>query len=283
VRAVRRIRPDVLHANLRVPASCWYGILGGLLAPGTRTLAVEQLPIAIEQPWARLVTRLLDRRLDAHVAVGEESARRTERFVGLPHGSVASIPNHVPDPGPVAQAPHDGVHLVAVGRLDAQKAFDVLLAALTTAELEDVTLELVGDGALRIDLERQTADLGLGERVTFAGWADDVRAHLARADVFVLPSRSEGFPLSVVEAMLAGLPVVATPVGSVPEAVADGDTGLLVAKDDPRALAAALAKLAHDPGLRRRMGAAGRARAAHEFTVARMAAAYEALYRDLVA
>lgn len=119
--------------------------------------------------------------------------------------------------------------------------------------------------------------------MSFVGWSEDVRSHLAGVDLLVLPSRSEGFPLTIVEAMLAGLPVVATRVGSVPEAVRDGETGLLVARDDPVALAAALRRLADDPHQRRRMGARGRRVAAASFTVEAMAGAYEALYADVLA
>jgi len=279
VRAVLAARPDVLHANLRVPASCAYGILGGLLSPGTLTVAVEQLPIRVDGDLRRRWTRALARRLDAHVAVGVASARRTEQLLGLPSGSVRSIPNLVPDRGPVVRRPHDGVVLAAVGRLDAQKGFDVLLDALPA--VPDVRLVVVGDGHLRADLEKRAAELGLAARVTFTGWSEDVRGHLADADALVLPSRSEGFPLTVVEAMLAGLPVVATAVGSVPEAVTDGETGLLVPKDDVGALAAALRRVAEDPALRTRLGARGREVAAASFTVEHMARAFEDLYAEL--
>lgn len=281
VDAVVALRPDVLHANLRVPWSCWYGIEGGLASPGTATVAVEQLPIRAADDGQVSRKRALSARLDAHVAVGETSARRTEEFCDLPAGSVRSIPNFVPDLGPLTPVPHDGVVLGAVGRLDAQKAFDVLLDAL--ALLPGLRLVLVGDGGARGDLITQTLNLDLDHRVRFTGWSDDVRAELAGVDVLVLPSRSEGFPLTIVEGMLAGLPVVATRVGSVPEAVRDGDTGLLVEAGDPVALAAALGRLVQDAGLRRTMGARGRQVAAGAFTAPVMARAYEDLYAEVLA
>ena len=281
LRAVADLRPDVLHANLRVPWSCWYGIAGGLASPGTATLAVEQLPIRTDSEAQRRAKREQSARLDAHVAVGEASARRTEEFCGLPAGSVRSIPNFVPDLGCVTAVPHEGFVLGAVGRLDPQKGFDVALEAL--ALLPGVRLVLVGEGGARADLVARAEALGVAARVTFTGWSEDVRSHLAGVDVLVLPSRSEGFPLTIVEGMLAGLPVVATRVGSVAEAVRDGDTGLLVGADDPVGLAAALRLLAGDPALRRRLGARGREVAAASFTVKVMARAYEALYAEVLA
>jgi glycosyltransferase involved in cell wall biosynthesis len=122
------------------------------------------------------------------------------------------------------------------------------------------------------------ARLDVADRVDLPGWADDPSSVLPGFDVFCLPSRSEGFPLSIVEAMLAELPVVATRVGSVGELVADDRTGLLVERDDVDGLVAALARLRDDGRLRARFGAAGRERARTSYTVEHMARAYEELW-----
>ena len=140
---------------------------------------------------------------------------------------------------------------------------------------------IVGDGPERERLERLAASLGIAQRVAFEGWQSDARDFLTTFDVFVLPSRFEGFPLVLLEAMLAGLPVVATDVGSVAEAVQDGETGLLVPPDDVQALNEALHTLLDDPDLRRKLGDAGRARAL-EFSPARMAREFEALYAEVL-
>jgi glycosyltransferase involved in cell wall biosynthesis len=131
---------------------------------------------------------------------------------------------------------------------------------------------LVGDGPAAAELEALAGELGLLERVRFVPWTDDARAELAELDIFVLPSRNEGFPLSIIEAMLAGRPVIATDVGSVREAV-DESTGIVVPPDDVAELRWAIEQLAMDSDRRRRLGAAARQRALERFTSAAMARA----------
>lgn len=124
------------------------------------------------------------------------------------------------------------------------------------------------------------SELGLSGRVACPGPKDDLQDLLAALDIFVLPSRSEGFGRGNLEAMAAGLPVVSTAVGGVPEVVADGETGFLVPPRDPDALASAILQLVRDDGLRKRMGAAGRARAAL-FSVEKMVEGVVGVYRSL--
>jgi glycosyltransferase involved in cell wall biosynthesis len=136
----------------------------------------------------------------------------------------------------------------------------------------------VGDGPALPAVAAAVQEDGLFGRVELVGARADISELLARSDVFVLSSRSEGFPVSILEAMAAGLPVVATNVGGVAEAVEDGETGLLVPAADPEALARALERLVSHADLRRRLGAAGRARALRLFDVTRYRAAYVELY-----
>jgi glycosyltransferase involved in cell wall biosynthesis len=282
-----RLRPDVVHANLAVPWAGVADLAAALALPRTRAVAVQQLPLrTVELPvWLR--TRALLHRLDAHVAVGEASCRRTEDFYALGRGSVVSVPNCVPDPWPGGPPPRDSrprdapLVVGSLGRLDAVKGYDVLLRAL--ARLPGVRAVVVGEGAARPELERLAAELGVADRVELPGWADDPTTALRGFDVFCLPSRSEGFPLSIVEAMLAALPVVATRVGSVAELVADGRTGVVVERDDVDALVATLATLRDDAAARARYGAAGRARALASYTVDHMSRAYERLWARVVA
>ena len=141
---------------------------------------------------------------------------------------------------------------------------------------------VVGDGLLRPELERLTAELGLDSCVLFLGQRDDVPQILPLFDVFVLPSVKEGLPYALLEAMAAAKPVVATAVGGVPEVVVDGQTGLLVPPRDPEALAQAIITLLRNPGRARAMGEAGRQRVLEHFTVERMVAETERVYQALL-
>jgi glycosyltransferase involved in cell wall biosynthesis len=179
-------------------------------------------------------------------------------------------------------APLDGpVVLGTLARLDPIKGLDLLLDA--AASLPQARVLVVGEGPLREELEAQAQRLGLADRVELRGWVDDAPACLGEMDLFVLPSRNEGFPLSIVEAMLVGLPVVAADVGSVTEAVRDGETGLVVPPDDLPALRRALEGLVTDAAERARLGDAGRQVASDRFTASVMAASFVELYEELLA
>jgi glycosyltransferase involved in cell wall biosynthesis len=281
VRSVAGLRADIFHANLSGPAACQYALAAASLVPRVRTVAVEHLPYPLTGRLQLLLKQITSRRLSAHVAVGHEVARQIERYAHLRPGSVRAIHNGVADLDLVPlPRPFTGPTVGTIGRLDRQKGIDVLLHSL--AEIPGAGLVVVGDGPERASLERLARELGISDRVCFQGWQKDARRHLTTFDVFALASRFEGFPLVIVEAMLAGLPVVATSVGSVSEAVLDHHTGLLVGSGDVAALTAALGSLLSDPELRLRMGAEGRERA-RAFNPAAMARAFEDLYRELLA
>ena len=131
--------------------------------------------------------------------------------------------------------------------------------------------------------EGLAVDLGIRDRVNLPGWVDNPREYLSQFDIIAQSSRSEGFPLAIVEAMLAARPVVATRVGSVAEAVIDGDTGFLVSKNDVEGLAAALRRLRDNSELRVRFGQRGREIAKSSFTIKQMSARYERLWYEIVA
>ena len=180
------------------------------------------------------------------------------------------------------RAPGDpGKRLLFVGRLAAVKGVPVLLEALRglVARHPELHLTLIGDGPDRAGLERAAGQAGLAGHVSFTGYLSQaaVAELLKQADLFVLPSFAEGVPVVLMEAMAAGLPVVATAVGGVGELVADGTSGLIVPPGDAGALAAAIDRLLADPGRGREMGRAGAAHVARAFDSGKEAARLAAL------
>ena len=162
------------------------------------------------------------------------------------------------------------------------KAQDVLVRAAAMLKARGVALTLicVGEGSARAGVERLAVELGLGpDELRFLGFRSDVADLLTASDLFVLPSRAEGLPISLLEAMSHRLPVVCTRVGGNPELVAHGETGFLVPVDDPAALSGAMESVARDPALRRRLGDAGEARVRERFSFDRTTDRYEAIYR----
>lgn len=232
---------------------------------------------AAEWLAARLSTAIIcvsdyDRQIALRMGIGTP-----ERLVVV-HNGVDPAPwlgngQGAPDP-PDGQRPSTAV---MVGRLTIQKDPAALLEAWHRVDRSH-RLIMVGDGPLLTDLKTQIQRDGLADRVLLLDPTSDIPSLLRTADVFVQCSRWEGLPLAIIEAMMSGLPVVGTRVGGVAEVVGDGETGLLVPRQDPEALSSALNRLLHDPGLRGRMGEAGRRRALERFTEARMLAATAEVY-----
>lgn len=269
-RLLRRERPDILHAN-----SSKAGILGRLAGffarVPIRIFTAHGWAFAAHSGLSSLVYRLADRLVRPLTTV-TICVSESERSAGLAAKTCAPertvvIPNAVD----VAGAPRSKSHnrarplILAVGRLKAPKDFTTLVRAFGGLTPDSFEGLIVGDGPDRLQLEEEITALGLSGRVRLAGERKDVPKLLATADAFVLPSTSEGLPVSVLEAMAAGLPVVASRVGGVPEVVVGGKTGLLVDPGDPDKLADALGRIVADRALRCRLGAAGRARAEQVF------------------
>lgn len=178
-----------------------------------------------------------------------------------------------------------GHRLITVGRLRPEKAHEVLLAAVARlrAAWPSVTLRLVGDGVREDALRAVAAAHGLAGSVEFLGHREDVPALLRESDVFVLPSRIEAAPNAVLEAMAASLPVVASNVGGIPEAVTTGVNGVLVPPNDDAALADAVSGLFRDPAHADRLGIAARRHVETHYSFDRMVGAFETLYLSALA
>jgi glycosyltransferase involved in cell wall biosynthesis/O-antigen/teichoic acid export membrane protein len=278
IREVRALAPDVLHANLQTSWSGQYGIIAGLLCPGTCVVAVEHSPIPSTSLTQRWLRRVLVRRLSEHIAASEASGRAVEEAIGLTPGTVSVIHNgaHLDD-DEAAVRPWSGPIAGSLGRLVPSKQYDDLIRA--AVGIEGLGLLLVGDGPQREQLEQLAEQLGISERLRITGWTSRPHEHLAAMDVFVLPSSVEALPLAVLEAMHAGLPVITTTVGGLREAIEHRRTGLLIEPHDVDGLRDALIELLEDPELRRTIATNGQRVARSRFDTRSMAAAYEAVYR----
>jgi hypothetical protein len=259
-RAVRASRPDVIHAYNPTMA----------LATGlaTRRPGLVNLQGVAEDDWPATVRLVRLSRL-APVACGPGVAAALEEQ-GLP--PFATVPNAV---GPAPPPGERVANVVAVGRLVDQKNHELAIRAI--AQVPGATLAIVGDGPLRAELERLAAELGAP--VIFTGVRRDARALMGAADVVVMPSRWEGLPLTALEALASGTPLVATNVRGLRELLTDGENALLVS-EEPDALAAAIRRVLEDPGLATRLSEAGRrveGAGSDEALVAGFLAVYERL------
>ncbi|MEM7308483.1 MAG: glycosyltransferase family 4 protein [Planctomycetota bacterium] len=278
-------RPDLVH--LHTGRATW---LGGLAARwrGLPAITTRRQDKRVRRGWkSRLVYADLVRRA---VAISPAVGRRLEE-AGVAPERVRLIPSSV-DPEalrPVRARAEVRAELglgagepavLVLAALVRRKGIDVLLEALA-AQREEPALLVAGDGPEREALRARAERLGL-RRVRFLGHRSDKAELLAACDVFALPSRLEGLGVAALEAMAAGRPVLATRVGGLAEAVADGETGLLVPADDSAALAAALGRLLADGPLRERLGRAGPARGRAGVSADGMVDAYEALYREVL-
>ncbi len=287
-RLIRRLRPDVVHTFL-----FHANVLGRLAAQfAGRPRVVASIRVAERRFRHHLVIENLTWRLSDRVAcVSRDVARFVRRRCHEPAHRLVVIPNGV-DParaaGPVAARASLGLRddscvAIYVGRLDPQKGVDVLLRAVAMARKRAPHLELllVGAGPQRPALEQLAAELQINSHARFLGWRPEATELMRAADMLVLPSRWEGMPNVVLEAMAAGLPVVATRAEGTAELVRHRETGLLVAIDDAHELAEAIAETAADAELRRTWGLRGQAIAINDFSVVQMVQRYQHLYASL--
>ena len=288
-RAFRCFKPDIVHVH-----STKAGLVGraaaklaGLpvvftahgwaftegIAEGSRRLAVFLEKCAARVSNAIICVSEYDRQLALRLGVGNALLlKRIHNGVPEVSAEKRSIPQRI-----------GALRIICVARLDAPKDHALLLDALVMLKDLPWVLEVIGDGPLTQALQQKTSDLGLASRVEFSGLCNDVPSRLAGSDVFVLASGWEALPLSILEAMRAGLPVVASDVGGVSESVTDGVTGFLVPKGDKAVLADRLVRLMGDAALRRKMGLAGRAAYEREFSFEVMYRRTLKIYTDLLA
>jgi sugar transferase (PEP-CTERM/EpsH1 system associated) len=293
---LRRLRPAVLHTyNLGTIEYHATALLAGV---PVRVHAEHGRDAGDPQGLNRkhnLLRRLLVPVIDCYIPVSRDLDRWLQEVVGIPAAKRRLIDNGVDTerfrPAPVAgdvqepwQDPNAFV-IGTVGRLQDVKHHAGLIEAFALLRKmlpeHQQRLVLVGDGPLRARLEQQIASAGLQDCVFLAGARSDVAPAMRSLSLFALSSIAEGTPVTMLEAMASGLPVVSTAVGGIPDLVVDGATGSLVPARDPQAMAEALAAYVRAPALARAHGTAGRTRIERHYSVSAMLAAYIDLYDGL--
>lgn len=278
----REEKPDVVHTHLDVIK---YAVPAARLA-GVKRCVHTVHSVAHKEAEGRL--QKLSNRFFYHagwsapVALSREVQQTILEFYGLPERAVPVVMNGIDLSQCVAKEDYamaDPWRFVHVGRLDTPKNQERLLRAFRKVldTHPRARLTLVGDGDLRPRLEALTAELDLRDAVIFAGMQENVHPFLAEADIFVLTSDYEGIPMTILEAMGTGLPIVSTAVGGVPDVLADGKTGLLTAPD-VEAVAEACQRLATDASLRETLGRSALADSVR-FSARTMAKSYLDIYQ----
>lgn len=279
---IRRIQPDLIHAHT-FKAGFLGRLAGRMLGiPSIYTIhawlygtpAVSRLCSALSGPCERAAAHWCE----SIVAVSHAGARVLRKHKIGSASKLVTIHNGIPDAPERARisAGHPPV-ITMVSRFIEGKDHELLLRAFASAG-QGSRLCLIGDGPKRASIENLARELGIQDRVDFMGDRSDVPSLLAASDVFVLASKSEMLPISILEAMRAGLPVIASDVGGVSEAVVHGETGLLVPSGSASALAEALTQLTGNLALRSQMGRAARQRFTEQFLSLRMDEGTRSLY-----
>jgi glycosyltransferase involved in cell wall biosynthesis len=278
LRALRAVRPAVVHVNVTDPGDSTASLVAARLGRGP-SVASLHLSIPGRAPWREAMTRFALRGVDRVISISDAVGEYVGGS-GIPTTVVANgvlRPEPLPDPRAAVGMPPDAFVVGGVGRLHDQKGWDVLFRAAETVRRQrpDVEVVVVGEGERRAELEGPAQRAG----VRLAGYRPDASSLMAGFDVLAVPSRYEGFGLVAVEAMLSGVPVVASEVGGLPGVV--GDAGILVPPGDDRALADAILRLAGDAELRAELARRGLARAEERFGAERMARETLAVYRSV--
>ncbi|HEX8122771.1 MAG TPA: glycosyltransferase family 4 protein [Solirubrobacteraceae bacterium] len=275
-RLVTRFDPDVVHAHLH--AASWATALA-LVGSQRRLVMTDQTEGPWRGPLAGAISTWAYARADRVIAVSEAIARRLADY-GVPREKISVVRNTVVPADPVERAA-EGRTVGVIARLVPEKGIEDFVDAMAALRGEDGTTRavIVGDGPLRGALERRCASLGLDGSIAFWGERGDARSLLREFDVLAVPSRAEGTPLTILEAMWAGVPIVATTAGGIPEQIRDGREALLVSPGDVAGLRAALRRVLEDRELAGRLAANARRRAATAFSPDAMVDAILAVYR----
>jgi glycosyltransferase involved in cell wall biosynthesis len=286
-RLIKKVKPDIIHAHDP------HGVAMGALALSMST-QLHKPPLVVSRRVdfhlrGNALSRWKYRQVDCFICASE-AIRQMLVADGVPPGRAVTVHEGI-DIERVEAAPPASLHeefwlprdapiIGNIGALVPHKGQRHLIeaAAIVVRHVPDARFVIAGEGELRPALERSIKEHGLEKHVFLAGFRADVLSVLKAFDIFVMSSVTEGLGTSLLDAMAAGKPIVATRAGGIPEVVADGETGMLVAPRDHDAMAEALVRLLKDPGLRKQMGAAGQVRAHQKFSAERMVERTARLY-----
>jgi glycosyltransferase involved in cell wall biosynthesis len=265
-RALAQYEPDVVHVHCGSPRSA-LTVREVTLSAGLPLVFTEHYVSATQQLPPETLERLrrIYRMARAVISVCEDNRRVLREHFGLWSERHHVIRSGVPLGGERPWQPVRGaaLRILCVSRLSARKGIDVLVRAvaqLSPSVREQVRVTVAGDGEEAGALRSLAQELGVADKIDFIGWSSDVPGLLATHDLFVLPSLAEGQPIALLEALSAGLPVIASAVSGIPEALGDGAYGALVPPSAPGSLAAAVASHLQDPGILQRMSRHARTR-----------------------
>ncbi|QLD90795.1 glycosyltransferase family 4 protein [Natronomonas salina] len=280
---IREIDPDIIHPNENLSRVLTVAATVGMDVPCVMHIDGEWDSSYIDALMRRLYVRSFDRLIAVSDEVGDAFGddNRPANIQTIYPGIELDRFENVGEPTEPLPNPDERLVLTSVGALIPIKGHETLLHALSGLDLEFV-LYIVGTGPLKSYLESLVRNLGISDEVHFLGFREDVPEIYAQTDIAVTPSLSEAFPRVVLEAMASSIPVVASDVGGIGEAINDDRTGILVPPKNSDAFASAISNLAKDPDRRQRMGIAGRERVAERFAFERGVEQVEAVYRDLI-
>lgn len=290
---LKREKVDILHMHMYHAAL--YGRIAGLLARVPVMITTDHGKGMWKKSWQVAFERYMVKHTALRIGVSQDIADIIRDRERVPDEKLMVVRNGV-NAGRfrAGEAERASVrtelgvpeHTFLVGtlaRLVEPKALHVMIEAISIASenLAGIRLIIVGDGPLRAELERRASDLKVGDRVTFTGARSDIPGLLAAMDAFALSSIREGLPISLLEAMAAGKPIVATRVGGIPDVIADREDGLLVEPNDPKAFAGAICDLAADADLASRLGRRAAEKAESDYSVKATARKLEEVYARL--
>jgi L-malate glycosyltransferase len=282
---VKKSDVDIIHAHL------FYGVLYSVTA-------APRIPLVFTHHSSKVIGSFFHRvwfksGIRKYVAISHDSFSQLREQVGVEENKICTIFNgillkHIDFKKDRSFEKHPELSIIAVGRFWEQKNYPMMLHGLriiidrSIAEgLKPPTLSIVGDGPLRSSLEDLVRHLGIVKKVRFLGIRKDVPELLFNSDIFAMTSLWEGMSISILEALAAGLPIVATKVGGNPEIIEDGVSGILVPKGDAEGFAEAVLSLLRDPAKRTRMSVAARERV-KDFSIEAAAAAHKRLYTEIL-